>query len=130
MKIILVLSAIFLAVVLDAGAESKRFVKQIKLPTGQIAVVAEGDLEPRSIGSYSVRLYSGANPKYPTNDFVAGIIKERDGGIDQVLLADLAGDGHVEIIVITRSAGSGGYLSAQSFALGKRRGSSTFVMGS
>ncbi len=38
------------------AAEPERFIAKIKLPSGQTAVVAEGDLEARSIGSFSVRL--------------------------------------------------------------------------
>ena len=34
------------------------FVEKLALPSGQTAVVAEGDFEARSIGSYSVRIYS------------------------------------------------------------------------
>ena len=34
------------------------FVHKLALATGQTAVVAEGDFEARSIGSYSVRIYS------------------------------------------------------------------------
>jgi hypothetical protein len=84
-------------------------------------VVAEGDFEPRSIGSYSVRLYSGENPQRPTDDFLAGVIHERDGSIEKVVLADVDGNGRDEIVVIVRNAGTGSYLSAHAFAIEKKR---------
>ena len=111
---------LFSAVILTA-AEAERFVQKIKLPSGQTAVVAEGDLEPRSTGSFSVRLYSGENPQFPTDDFLAGVIHARDGSIEKVLLADVDGDGRDEIVVIVRCAGTGSYLSAHAFAIDQKR---------
>ncbi len=107
------------AVGLDAGA-ADRFVQKITLPSGQTAVVAEGEFEPRSTGSYSVRLYSGENPRFPTDNFLAGVVQERQGSIEHVVLADVDGDGRDELVVIIRSAGTGSYLSAHAFAIGKR----------
>lgn len=105
-----------LAATAAPGAE--RHVESLRLPSGQSVVVAEGDLEPRSLGSYSLRLYSGRNPEFPLDDFVAGVIRPRYGTIARVLLEDLNGDRHPEIIVVGQSAGSGGYLSADAFRLG------------
>jgi len=85
-----------------------------------VAVVAEGDLEPRSIGSYSLRLYSGRAPEFPTDDFVAGVIRPRDGTIVRVVLEDVDGDARPDIVIVMQSAGSGGYLSADAFRYGKR----------
>ena len=93
---------------------SDRYLNQHKLSTGLTAVIAEGDLEPRSIGSYSVRIY-GANPEYPTDDFLSGTIRLRDGSIEKVVIQDINGDGAEEIIIIIRSAGTGGYISADAF---------------
>ena len=39
------------------AAGSERFVRQLELPSGQLLRVAEGEQEPRSIGSFSVLLY-------------------------------------------------------------------------
>jgi len=39
---------------------SERFVQKVALPSGHTAVVAEGDFEARSTGSYRVRLGTGS----------------------------------------------------------------------
>ena len=78
-------------------------------------MVAEGDLEPRSIGSYTVRVYSNSQPEYPTDDFLAGLVKERDGTVEDVLFADVNGDGIKDIVVTMRCVGTGSYLSAVAF---------------
>ena len=96
-------------------AEQPRFISQIKLPSGETVVVAEGDNEPRSTGSFSVRLYDAAEPEDATTFFSSGLIEERDGVVERVTLADLDGDKKEEIVVQVRSAGSGGYLSAYAF---------------
>ena len=120
--IVTIFVAIFVSNVLYAGVDQDRLIQKVKLPSGQLAVVAEGDYEPRSLGSYSVRLYSGENAQFPLDDFVAGIIKKRDNGaIEQVKLADIDGDGHIEIVVIIRCVGTGQYLSADAFAVEKKR---------
>ena len=99
----------------DRGA---RVVKQEVIPGGSaIVVVAEGDFEPRSVGSYSVRAYTAANPRFPFDDFIAGTVRPRDGTVDFVGFSDLDHDGSPEIIVLIRSAGSGAYLSADAFQL-------------
>ena len=52
--------------------EGARLVKKAPFPgSPQIAVVAEGDFEPRSIGSYSLRIYAGTNPDFPYDAFMA-----------------------------------------------------------
>ena len=99
-------------------AETDRFVQNLTLPTGQMIVVTEREFEPRSVGSYSVRLYSAANPRFPMDDFQAGLVQARDGYLDRTVLADIDGDQHKEVIVIARSAGTSGYLSAQAFSIG------------
>jgi hypothetical protein len=115
-----------LAVVLNASAalhaaEPNRFVMKLKLPSGQTAVVAEGDFEARSIGSFSVRLYKAAPPEDETTFFTAGLILARDGVIEKVLLADIDSDRQPEIVVVVRSVGTGGYLSAHAIAFGKQK---------
>src|SRR5262245_21657751 len=98
-----------------AAERDVRFIEKAKFPDApEILVVAEGDFEPKSVGSYSVRVYSGANPDFPVDEYVAGVVRPRAGAIERVQFQDL-GRGVPEIIVIIRSAGSGGYLSADAF---------------
>jgi len=80
-------------------------------------VVDEGAAEPRSIGSYAVRLYDGRRGAAPHDAYVTGLVRPRDGTLAKVDFADLDGDGSAELVVITRSAGSGGYLAADAFRL-------------
>lgn len=89
---------------------------KLKLPSGQTAVVAEGDFEARSTGSFSLRLYDAASRGDETTFFSAGLVHDRDGTIEKVALADIDADQQPEIIVTVRSAGTGGYLSAHAFA--------------
>lgn len=96
-----------------------RFVQKLALPGGFVAVVAEGDFEARSIGSYSVRVYTNesAQPGDDTTFFAAGLVRERDGTVEKVLLADIGAG--PSLVVTMRSAGSGGYLSADAYTIGK-----------
>jgi hypothetical protein len=103
------------------AADSERFITKIGLPSGQTAVVTEGDFEARSFGSFSVRLYDAAPSGDETTFFRAGIVRPRDGTVEKVMLADVDGDQQPEIIVVVRSTGTGGYLSAQAFAFDKKR---------
>ena len=95
-----------------------RYVARLSLPAGKTAVIAEGDLEARSIGSYSARLYTseGVQAGDDTTFYQSGIILERNGTIEDVRRADIDGKGGDEIVVVIRSAGSGGYLSAQALS--------------
>jgi hypothetical protein len=112
--------AIFLFGTLSVMA-SDRFITSIRLPSGQTAVIAEGEFEARSIGSFSIRLYQAATPGDETTFFIRGLIHARDGVVEKVVLSDIDGEGQPEIIVIVRSAGTGGYLSAHAFAVGKKQ---------
>ncbi len=114
MKIRILAILLLLSAAVSAAAE-ERFVAKLQLPTGQTVVVAEGDFEARSIGSFSVRLYQAAEAADATTFFVAGLVSPRDGGVESVTLADINGDQQPEIIVTARSAGSGGYLAAYAF---------------
>jgi len=97
-----------------SGAEG-RFLQELALDDARMVVVAEAEREPRSIGSYSIRLYAVGNPEFPYDDFVHGLVVARDGFVEKILLEDLDADGSKELVVLVRSAGTGGYLSAQSF---------------
>jgi ecotin len=94
-----------------------RFVQKLALPTGQAVVIAEGEFEARSIGSYSVRLYSTqrAQPGDDTTFYASGVLRKRDGTIEKAWLADLDDAGSPGLIVAIRSVGSGGYLTADAF---------------
>lgn len=80
-------------------------------------VVDEGAAEPRSIGSYAVRVYDGRSGAGDHDAYLTGIVRPRDGTLSKVDFADLDADGVVELVVVTQSAGSGGYLAADAFRL-------------
>jgi Periplasmic lysozyme inhibitor of I-type lysozyme len=101
------------------AVDQDRFLAKLALPTGQTVVVAEGDFEARSIGSFSVRLYDAAPIPDETTFFTSGLVRPRDGTVVRAIAADVNGDGNVEIVVVIRSAGSGGYQSAQAVAVAK-----------
>jgi Periplasmic lysozyme inhibitor of I-type lysozyme len=100
-----------------ASAEAPRIVSNVLPGTSILVVVAHGDSEPMSVGSYSVRTYAGTNPRFPYDGFIAGTIRPRDGAVDHIVFADLDRDGSPEIVVVIRSVGTGGYLSADAFRL-------------
>ena len=115
----------YLVLLLLAGAaqaaEPQRFIGRLTLPSLQTVVVAEGDAEARSTGSFSVRLYDAAAAGDETTFFRVGLVRSRDGTVERLLLADIDGDRVAEIVVIVRSAGSGGYLSAEAFTFDAER---------
>jgi hypothetical protein len=100
-----------------ASSDTARIVKKVLPRTSTVVVVAQGEFEPRSVGSYTVRTYTGINSQFPYDDFMSGIVRPRDGTVEDVLFSDLDGDGSPEIIVTIRSAGTGSYLSADVFRL-------------
>lgn len=102
------------------ASDAERFITKAKLPSGQTVVVAEGDFEARSTGSFGLRLYDAASPGDETTFFVAGQIRARDGAIDKVMVVDIFDDKNPEIVVLVRSVGTGGYLSAHAFTIGKQ----------
>jgi hypothetical protein len=108
---------VVLLAALAYGAERNlRFAKKLQIPgLPEVVVVAEGDFEPRSIGSYALRLYGGSSKKSSTDDFVVGLIRPRNGTVEAVRFDDIDGDDRPEIVVIIRAVGSGGYLSADAF---------------
>jgi hypothetical protein len=109
------------------GAERDlRFVEKFQIPGyPEVVVVAEGDLEPRSVGSYALRVYEVISKQSSTDKFIVGLIRPRNGTVEAVRFADLDGDETPEIVVIIRSVGSGGYLSADAFRY--RTGSLEFI---
>jgi hypothetical protein len=117
MKRIIIGSLVFFLSGLAYGSEKNlRFAKKFKIPgSAEVFVVTEGDFEPRSIGSYALRVYGGTSKKFSTEDFVVGLIRPRNGTIEALRFDDIDGDDGPEIVVIMRSVGSGGYLSADAF---------------
>jgi len=101
------------------AAAQERYVSKFTLPTGETVVVAEGDFEARSIGSFSVRLYEAAVVPDETTFFASGLICARDGVVEKVMLADIDEDQRQEIVVAVRSVGTGSYLSAHAFTVAK-----------
>jgi membrane-bound inhibitor of C-type lysozyme len=97
--------------------DAERKVHRQHHPAGPVVAVAEGDGEPRSVGSYCVRVYSHANPDFPTDDFICGLVRARDGVVENLVFADIDHDGSLEIVVVIRSVGTGSYLSADAFTL-------------
>lgn len=111
------LTIILAAKIVAAAEPDSHYVQKTNLPDGpEIIVVAEGEFEARSVGSYTLRIYSRANPSFPLDDYVAGLLRPRNGSIEEVRFHDFDGDGRAEIMIVIRSAGSGGYLSADVFA--------------
>ena len=103
-----------------------RFAKKFQIPgSAGVVVVAEGDFEPRSIGSYAFRVYERTSKKFSTDQFVMGLLRPRNGTVEAVKFVDVDGDDRPEIVVIIRSIGSGGYLSADAFRY--RTGSLEFI---
>lgn len=93
------------------------------LPAGPFTiVVAEGSREAASAGSYTVRTYETGRSRDGVdllNDFIDGMLKRRDGGLEKAWLANLAPDRKaVHLIVWCVSAGSGGYGSIDVFEIG------------
>lgn len=115
-KNIFLATIIFLFATSNAMA-SDRFISRLKLSSGQTAVISEGEFEARSIGSFTVRLYQAAQVGDETTFYTSGFITSRDGFIEKVVLDDINGDTQPEIIVVVRSAGSGGYLSAYAITI-------------
>jgi hypothetical protein len=69
-----------------------------------------------------VRIYSTqhAQALEDTTFFSSGVVRVRDGTVEKVFLAHLDDGGTPSLIVTIRSTGSGGYLSADAFTIGKR----------
>lgn len=115
MKTFLFVLVILLVTPLQAS-QNERFLEKIQLPNKMSVVVAEGDLEARSMGSFSLRLYEAASPQDATTFFLSRIIRPRGGELTKISLANINRDKQPELIVEIRSVGTGGYLSAQAFS--------------
>jgi hypothetical protein len=102
----------------QAAEEKTQRIHEADTPDGRFkAVVAEGVLEPRSIGSYDLRIYALTNPHFAYDNFVTGIIRPRNGTVETVQCSNLDYLGSEEILVVMRSAGTGGYQTVDGFRL-------------
>jgi hypothetical protein len=109
------LLSILLSVVNSVRGEPGLFREVLTLETGQVMVIEESSLEPRSIGSYSLKLYSGERPEFPYDRYLTGLVQARDGVLEAAMeLAPRHCDGCV--MVCLRSAGSGSYLTRHIFS--------------
>ena len=104
------------------AATADRFTQTVPLTKGLVAVVAEGDLEARSMGSYTVRAYfdAEASSGNETTFYAAGLVRPRDGTVRSASALALPGRPRPLLMVVMQSAGSGGYLSAEAFAVEPR----------
>lgn len=110
-----------LADVPAAAPADPRVVLRVVLPDGRTVVVAEGDQEPRSIGSYAIRLYGAGAPAFATDRFIAGMVGPRNGSLERLVVEDLDRDGRPEVVVIMRGAGTGAFLSADAYSFASNR---------
>ena len=84
------------------------FLKSINLASGATVVVEEGRLEPRSIGSVTVKLYRDLN----VGDFAGAVSFARDGTILKAVLIENGCDKQ-KLSITTVTAGSGNYQASQ-----------------
>jgi len=113
--------ALTVSVALADDGNSRPVKEAVHQAGALMAVAAEGDFEPRSIGSYSLRIYNRINPDFPYDNFTAGTVRPRDGSVEDVSFSDLDNDGALEIVVVIRSAGTGAYLAGDAFQLNGAR---------
>jgi hypothetical protein len=111
-----------LLVVTPVGAEAgdtadTRSLRAAWSHQGSNVVVDEGPAEPRSIGSYAVRIYHGRPNGGDALFYKTGIVRPRDGTLAKLAFVDLDGDSLDELVVVMQSAGSGSYLAADAFRL-------------
>lgn len=90
-------------------ASENRFVNSLELEDDKMIVVAEGDLESSSDGSYIVQLYTNKGV------WLDGSIQEREGNIVDTWIVDLNNDNQQELLVWLRSQGNGNYGSIDVF---------------
>jgi hypothetical protein len=106
-----------------ASAADERFVAKVPIKPGLTAVVAEGDFESRSIGSYSVRVYTNPQGSSPddTTFYTAGLVRPRDGTVQSATTLAVKGSAMPLLVVIMQSAGSGGYRVADALSVSGKR---------
>ena len=103
---------------LSVMADENRFIKSIHVSTNLCLVISEGEKEWRSQGSYTVRLHDWVDDKrLPAGAFYSGLVRPRDGTLENVFLIDVDGDGKKDVIVTIRVVGTGAYQSADAFKI-------------
>lgn len=118
----LLLTILFVATTLSCTTVStnsieQRFSQEIDLSDQWRVFIEETEQEPRSVGSYAVRLYAITSPQFPFDDFRQGLIAKRDGTLERLLVSDRDTGSPVRFSVVIRSAGSGGYLHVDTYGL-------------
>ena len=116
------LASLGAALLASTAFAGERFAQPVTLAKGLVVVVAEGDLEARSMGSYTVRAYfdPAASPGNETTFYTAGLVRPREGTVRLAAPLQMPGHPRPLLMVVTQSAGSGGYLSAEAFAVEPR----------
>ena len=111
MKRTIVLSSVLsvLLVLPCLGDDTGRFVREVKLGGTFTAVIAEGDHEPRSIGTFTVRIYRDL----AVGDYVTGVLRARDGFVKTVEVQEVKGRHRITVRIET--AGSGRYFTDHVF---------------
>lgn len=89
-------------------SSSEGFIQSILLANGSTIIVEEGRLEPRSIGSISVKLYRDLY----VGDFIAAVNFARDGTVVKAVLIENGLDKQ-KLSITTSTAGSGNYQASQ-----------------
>jgi Periplasmic lysozyme inhibitor of I-type lysozyme len=103
---------------LSVMAEDNRFIKSFHVSTNLCLVISEGEKEWRSQGSYTIRLHDWVDDKkLPAGAFYSGLVRPRDGTLENVFFIDVDGDGKKDVIVTIRVVGTGAYLSADAFKI-------------
>ncbi|WP_102531065.1 PliI family lysozyme inhibitor of I-type lysozyme [Shewanella sp. 10N.286.52.B9] len=115
LKLMMLISAVLLFLASPSYAKdgyqiststSGTFIKAYPLDNNQTVVIAEGRLEPRSIGTMSIKLYADLN----VGDFIDGLIIARDGTILSVAIES---EPLRKITITTVTTGSGNYENTQ-----------------
>lgn len=95
-----------------AHSSSGVYLEKFELANGATLVVSEGRLEPRSIGSITVKLYRDLS----VGDFAAAVSFPRDGTILKAMLIENGSDKQ-KLSITTVTAGSGNYQDSQQICI-------------
>jgi beta-lactamase regulating signal transducer with metallopeptidase domain len=105
-----------------------RFIRKLPVPDRKCTlVVSEGDFESRSIGSYTVRLYSNeftpedAPAEWQCDSFSGSLTRERDGSIKEISFTDIDDDGKKDLVVEIECAGTGSYRTFDAYSFANNR---------
>jgi len=96
----------------SAHSSPEIYLEKFELANGATLVVSEGRLEPRSIGSITVKLYRDLS----VGDFAAGVSFPRDGTILKAMLIENGSDKQ-KLSITTVTAGSGNDQDSQQICI-------------